>query len=119
MVRIDEEPTAQTVTVVIPTLSEAAMSGQTVFEENCAQCHGVNGAGTDQGLPLIHPIYNPGHHADVAFLLAVRRGVPQHHWQFGAMPPQPQITEDDVALLVQFVREVQKANGIAFEEHTM
>ncbi|NJO35044.1 MAG: cytochrome c [Rhodospirillales bacterium] len=43
---------------------------------------------------------------------AVKTGVRQHHWRFGDMPPQPRVTEEQVAAIVGFVREVQTANGI-------
>ncbi|MBT5434198.1 MAG: cytochrome c [Alphaproteobacteria bacterium] len=119
ILRATEEPTAQTVDIVVPVLSQAAVTGQTLFETNCAQCHGTNGSGSNKGPPLIHSIYNAGHHADVSFLLAARNGVAQHHWRFGAMPPQPQVSDDDVAKVVRFIREIQQANGIEYEEHVM
>jgi mono/diheme cytochrome c family protein len=98
--------------VTIPQLSALAVEGQAAFSANCAQCHGPNGGGTDQGPPLIHPIYEPNHHADMAFVLAARNGSRAHHWQFGNMPPQPQVSETEIAAIIQFVREVQRANGI-------
>ena len=98
--------------VIVPTLSAIAIEGRIAFDENCAQCHGINGSGTNQGPPLIHIIYEPSHHADIAFLLAARNGTRAHHWQFGDMPAQPQVNEPEIAAIVQFVREVQRANGI-------
>lgn len=86
--------------------------GATIFEATCARCHGPNASGTDQGPPLVDPIYRPGHHADAAFLLAVRRGVPQHHWNFGTMPPQPDVTEQDVRDITAYVRQLQQQAGI-------
>ena len=100
------------VDITVPVLSDVAQRGQTLFETNCATCHGVNAAGGQGGPPLIHKIYNPGHHGDVAFLMAVRRGVRQHHWRFGNMPPQRQVSDVQVADIVRFVRELQVANGI-------
>lgn len=107
------------VKVTVPQLSPLAARGGTAFESNCAACHGPNGSGTDQGPPLIHSYYNPGHHADGAFVAAVRNGVPQHHWQFGDMPPQPQVSNSDLAAIIRFIREVQLANGIRYEPHNM
>ena len=40
--------------------------GEAKFGANCAGCHGVRGVGTKQGPPLVHKIYEPNHHADVA-----------------------------------------------------
>jgi mono/diheme cytochrome c family protein len=76
------------VDVTVPQLSEMAALGQTAFNESCAQCHGENGAGTEKGPPLVHPIYNPGHHDDQSIYNAMRNGVRQHHWPYGDMPKQ-------------------------------
>ena len=108
-----------TVDVKVPDLSAVAITGKTAFEANCAACHGAKAAGTDKGPPLVHDIYNPGHHADGAFFLAVRLGVRQHHWPYGDMPPQRQVTEPQVAAIVQYVRELQAANGIGYRPHRM
>ena len=98
-------------------LSAAASMGKKAFDGNCAQCHGVNAAGTEKGPPLIHDYYNPGHHADGAFYTAVANGVRQHHWRFGNMPPQPQVTKDQARMIIAYVREVQAANGIGYKPH--
>lgn len=103
---------------VVPELSASAQRGAERFAAVCAICHGVNGAGTDQGPPLIHPFYNPGHHNDQSFLSAMS-GVRQHHWTFGDMPPQPQISVSDAKSITRFIREVQEANGITFQPHNM
>jgi hypothetical protein len=69
-------------------------------------------AGSAVGPTLVHRVYQPGHHADVAFELAVRRGVPAHHWRFGDMPPQPAVAPTEIAQITRYVRELQRANGI-------
>lgn len=102
------------VQVALPaSLSEAAQIGKRAFDATCAGCHGANAAGIEaMGPPLVHKIYEPSHHGDAAFLLAVRNGVRAHHWRFGDMPPQSGLTEADVAAITAYVREVQRANGI-------
>ena len=100
------------VDVAVSELSTAGRLGARVFEENCAACHGVNGAGTDQGPPLVHIIYEPSHHGDASFVAAVRVGVRQHHWKYGNMPRQPQITDRQIGQIIAYVRELQRANGI-------
>lgn len=108
------------VTVTTPvSFSSAAGEGKNLFEANCAACHGPNASGSDQGPPLVHDIYNPGHHADEAFYRAAKQGVRQHHWPFGNMPAQPQVSRPDVAKIVQYVRELQEANGIFYHPHRM
>jgi len=111
--------TRPAVDVKVPELSLLAARGKTVFDANCAACHGPNTAGTDKGPPLVHDIYNPAHHADGAFFLAARRGVRAHHWPYGDMPPQPQVTEEQIAATVRYVRELQQANGIGNRPHRM
>ena len=110
---------AATVAVKVPPLSEPARRGKTAFDANCAACHGKNAAGTDKGPPLVHDIYNPGHHADPAFVFAARQGVKRHHWPFGDMPAQPQMSDADLAAIIQYVRELQRANGISYRPHNM
>jgi mono/diheme cytochrome c family protein len=116
---IDSSNKGVTVDVRVPELSDVALKGKEAFEANCVQCHGKNASGTDKGPPLVHDIYNPGHHADGAFLFAVRRGVRQHHWPYGNMPPQPQMSEDEIVAIVKYVRELQVANGITYRPHRM
>jgi len=107
------------VSVTVPRLSGLAAAGKAAFDANCAACHGENAAGSDQGPPLVHDVYNPGHHADGAFLFAAQRGVRQHHWRFGDMPPQPQVGKEDLEAIVRYVRELQSANGIEYRPHRM
>ena len=105
-------PSTTNTQVEIPALSVVAANGRAIFAENCAACHGTSAAGGDTGPPLIHIIYNPRHHADGAFYGAAKLGVLQHHWRFGNMPAQPQVSDDEIAAVVQYVRELQRANGI-------
>ena len=107
------------VQVRVPALSPLAEAGRRAFDATCRACHGANGAGSDKGPPLVHDIYNPGHHADAAFARAVRQGVPQHHWSFGNMPPQPKVTDEELTAIVRYVRELQAANGIRYRRHVM
>ncbi len=92
--------------------SQSATAGRDLFDANCKLCHGSNGAGTDQGPTLIHKVYEPNHHTDQAFYRAAQLGVRAHHWRFGNMPPVAGATRDDVGLIIRYVREIQRANGI-------
>ena len=106
-------------TMTVPTFSELAKEGKAAFNQTCVQCHGRNGRGTGKGPPLIHNVYNPGHHGDAAFYRAVRSGSRQHHWRFGNMPPQPNVTDKQIAAIIRYIRELQTANGIVFRRHRM
>ncbi len=105
--------------IALPVLSPVAAAGKIAFDTACAECHGQNAAGTDKGPPFVHDIYNPGHHGDAAFFRAVRQGVPQHHWPYGNMPPQPGLSDQEIAAIVVYVRELQAANNIAARPHRM
>jgi len=104
---------AAMVQVSVPPLDGAASEGERVFNDYCASCHGPDAAGRE-GIapPLIHRIYEPSHHADGSFLLAVRQGVRAHHWPFGNMPPVEGLTDRQVEQIVAYIRMLQRANGI-------
>ncbi|MFH2073700.1 MAG: cytochrome c [Actinomycetota bacterium] len=95
-----------------PAATGDVASGEALFLANCTRCHGVEGTGTQSGPPLVHESYVPSHHADAAFLLAVRTGVRPHHWNFGPMPPIEGLTDDDVTDIVAYVRSLQRSGGL-------
>ena len=86
--------------------------GKQQFEANCAECHGQWGGGTDQGPPLMHRYYEPSHHSDRAFVIAITRGTRQHHWNFGDMQAVPAVAEADIPAVIRYVRWLQSQNGI-------
>jgi hypothetical protein len=98
--------------VFIPALSETGARGQVADGRVCASCHGEKIDGTDKGPPLMHPVYNPVHHGDAAFVAAARRGAKGHHWPLGDMKPVEGASDTEFAEIIRFVREVQKANGL-------
>ena len=87
-------------------------AGKRLFEANCGQCHGPEASGTDKGPPLVHVVYEPNHHSDVAFQRAAALGVIAHHWRFGDMPPVPGVTPEQVAEITAYVRWLQRQAGI-------
>ena len=100
--------------VLVPeTLSQNAQIGQLGYAAKCAACHGENAAGQN-GIapPLVHIIYEPSHHGDEAFQRAAEVGVRGHHWPFGDMPPVEGVTRGDVNMIIAYIRELQRANGI-------
>ena len=100
--------------VLVPeTLSQNAKIGQLGYEAKCAACHGANAAGQDGvAPPLVHMIYEPSHHGDEAFQRAAELGVRGHHWPFGNMPAVEGVTRGDVTMIIAYIRELQRANGI-------
>ncbi|MEZ5839507.1 MAG: cytochrome c [Hyphomicrobiales bacterium] len=108
-----EAETAQVTGVLQPAnLSQTGLQGRLLFRSGCAECHGSNAEGTDKGPPLLHPFYRPDHHSDGSFFLAARNGVRAHHWTFGDMPAQPDVTDADMASIVTYIRALQKVNGV-------
>lgn len=106
------DPGAPIERVTVPPLSAAAQAGRAIYDRRCSQCHGLHGAGGAAGPPLVHAIYRPAHHGDVAFELAVRRGVRSHHWRAGDMPAQADVSQGDVEAITRYIRALQRANGI-------
>ena len=86
--------------------------GKRLFEKNCAACHGPDLKGSDKGPPMLHPVYEPAHHGDASFQMAVRHGVRAHHWKFGDMPPVAGVSADEVAHITAYVRQQQRLVGI-------
>jgi mono/diheme cytochrome c family protein len=100
---------ADKVRVEVPLVMPAdARKGEEIYNAHCRRCHGDNLSGTDHGPPLI--LYERGHHGDGMFYQAVRSGVEAHHWTHGDMPPLEKLTKDDIALVIRYVRELQKFN---------
>jgi mono/diheme cytochrome c family protein len=100
------------VDVVIPALSEAGGRGQAAYGRYCAECHGAKADGSDKGPPLIHKIYEPGHHGNSSIATAVRRGASGHHWPYGDMKPVKGVTDQELVDMIAFIRETQYGNGI-------
>ena len=88
-------------------------AGEAKFNAHCAACHGSQAAGTQQGPPLVHQIYEPNHHGDAAFLRAAEFGVRAHHWEFGNMPKIEAVSPADVEQITRYVRWLQRQAGIS------
>ena len=89
-----------------------ADKGAALFAASCALCHGERGVGTQTGPPLVHQIYEPGHHSDDSFRNAMKNGVVSHHWNFGNMPARPELSDGDIEDIIAYVRAIQREAGI-------
>ncbi len=85
--------------------------GEAIYGANCAQCHGADLAGTDRGPSLLDPIYGPEQLSDAAFADAVRNGVEERLWEFGPMPGNGAITDDQIDAMLTFVRTRQSTDA--------
>ena len=101
-------------TVKLPnSFTEQEQIGASAYDAVCAACHGPHGQGRDGvAPPLVHKIYEPSHHGDMAFVLAAQNGVRAHHWEFGNMPAVEGVTRSDILAIVAYIRALQRANGI-------
>jgi len=85
--------------------------GADVYASSCASCHGADLRGTDRGPSHLSIVYEPGHHPDAAFRAAIALGVPAHHWDHGAMPAIPGLTDAEVDAVIAYVRDQQRRHG--------
>lgn len=90
---------------------EIVAVGAVLYEASCAACHGSDLRGTDLGPSHLSVVYEPNHHSDVAFSLAIKVGTRQHHWGFGAMASVEGLSDEDVEAIIAFVRENQRTEG--------
>ena len=91
--------------------ADLVSTGAEIYQAACAACHGTDLRGTDRGPSHLSSVYEPNHHSDAAFLLAVRNGSPQHHWRFGDMKPIDGLSEEDIVAVTAFVRDRQRTEG--------
>ena len=95
-----------------PKPPEALAKGEALYNTNCSACHGAGARGTTKGPPFLDKIYEPNHHADIAFYRAPEMGVRAHHWNFGDMPKVPSVIKDDLTQIIAYIRWLQKQAGI-------
>lgn len=98
--------------VKLPEMTSELDVGKMNYDTFCAECHGMNAAGTAKGPTFLHRVYHPGHHGDAAFLIAPKRGAQAHHWNFGDMKPVAGVTDAQLKSIVDYVRALQRENGI-------
>jgi len=84
-------------------------NGERLFRDRCANCHGRGGTGTlaysgDSYIDLTDDAWKEGG-SEVAIGNVIRHGV------FGAMPPNPQLTDQEVKELTQYVLSLQAGSG--------
>lgn len=91
---------------------EHLVKGRETFATMCALCHGPDAGGSISGPPLVHPFYSPNRHADIAFFLAIQRGVRAHHWRYGDMPAVVGVDAQEAEQVVAYIRYLQRGSGI-------
>ena len=81
--------------------------GEAIYGANCAQCHGADLSGSDRGPSLLEPVYGPGQLSDADVADAIRNGVDEELWEFGPMPANGAINDDQIDEILAFVRARQ------------
>lgn len=92
--------------------SGADSTGAELYQQSCASCHGTDLGGTSVGPPHLSQVYAPDHHPDASFRAAIKQGSAAHHWEFGDMPPVEGLDDDEIKLIIAYVREQQEAHGL-------
>ncbi len=87
-------------------------AGEPLFNAYCVACHGAGARGTERGPTFLSKIYEPNHHADAAFRLAIQNGVRAHHWGFGDMPKIQGVTSEQAGEIIAYIRSLQKQAGV-------
>ena len=107
------DPTSTTATQVPTSTSSApaAPDGAAVYQQFCAECHGADLRGTDKGPSQLSIIYEPNHHGDFAYRVAIREGTRAHHWGFGDMPPVEDISDLEIEKVISYIRAEQQRLG--------
>jgi mono/diheme cytochrome c family protein len=90
-----------------PPVPASMAAGESLYVAHCQPCHGTLALGTDKGPPLVHAIYLAPHHADAAFILAIKNGVRAHHWTFGDMAAVPGVDDDEAYRITSYLRWLQ------------
>lgn len=90
----------------------ASSTGAELYERSCASCHGSDLRGTAQGPSHLSQVYAPDHHPDASFRAAITQGSRAHHWDFGDMAPVEGLSDDDIDLIIDYVREQQELHGL-------
>lgn len=91
-----------------PGSPEELALGAEVYDQSCATCHGPEARGGLAGPPLIHEMYEDLTGADIRTVIG--QGKSPTNWpQFEAgMAPVPNLSQDEVAAVIAYVRDVQR-----------
>ncbi len=81
--------------------------GEILFNRLCSECHGENGRGNtprEIGNPAADLTDNGSKHGDdeVSMAMVIRQGV------FGEMPAHPELRDEQVRMLVDHIRRLQR-----------
>ena len=87
---------------------EASGRGAALYQANCAACHGAELEGSSRGPSLLDPMYVSPDFPDAEIADAIRNGV-DSGGDFGAMEAIGRLSDEQIALIIAFIREQQGA----------
>ncbi|HYN33300.1 MAG TPA: cytochrome c [Ilumatobacteraceae bacterium] len=91
--------------------NNAGDRGAAIYGVNCASCHGAALEGTDRGPSLLDRVYALDQLSDDEFHRAVRNGVEETRWDFGPMPANGGLGDEQIDAVLGFVRASQGATA--------
>lgn len=87
-------------------------AGADLYDQSCAACHGTDLRGTARGPSHLSQVYAADHHPDASFRAAISQGSAAHHWDFGDMPPVDGLSDDEIDLIIAYIRDQQETHGL-------
>lgn len=93
--------------VITGCAGDGQSDGAALFATNCAACHGAAGEGGQGAPPLTDPAYLPDQLSDAEVADAIRNGVQEVPDGYGTMPAFSRFDDEQLAALVEVVRELQ------------
>jgi mono/diheme cytochrome c family protein len=92
-------------------MSSTAQLGENVYNYRCRSCHGPLGLGAVGGPPLATGEFAESIYPDTQMAQAILSGAPQKNYDYGRMPAQPDISDQDLRATIAFLREIQTLHG--------
>ena len=87
--------------------------GAAIYGANCAQCHGADLEGTERGPSLLDPAYRSDELSDAAVADAIRNGVAQRLWEFGPMPANGALGDEQIDAIIEHLRAEQAVSALS------
>lgn len=56
-------------------------------------------------------IYEPSHRSDESHRKAIRFGAAPQHWNYGTMPPNDELDDDQIDAIIAFIRAERERSG--------
>lgn len=108
--RIDGGPTmsgASAAPTATPSLPAELSAGRALYRTHCQSCHGVAGAGSEMGPPMVHELYRRSNLSDEDIAGSVLFGTKQKNWEYGDMFPVAGVEVPQIEAITRYLRHLQ------------